>query len=246
VPRVVASIEARMGSSRLPGKVMMDVAGKPAIERLVERLAAARLVDDMVLATSTAPADDALEAWATKYGLACHRGSEDDVLGRVVAAQQAMGGETVVEITGDCTLLCPEVIDLGIETFLAGECDVVSNTWKSGFPLGADVQVFPLGLLEEVAETVHDAAVREHVSLHFYEHPERYRIVHLEPPQRWRRPELRLQLDYPEDHAFISAVYTAVEPQLGPTFGLDAILDLLDARPEIASLNAHCEEKAPR
>jgi len=245
-PRVVASIEARMGSTRLPGKVLMDVAGKPALQRLVERLAAARLVDDMILATSTASADDTLAAWAAAHGLLCHRGSEDDVLARVVGAQHAAAGEIVVEVTGDCTLLCPEIIDLGVETFLAGGCDVVSNTAKPGFPLGADVQVFPLMLLKEVAATVDDPAAREHVSLYFYEHPERYRIIHLDPPERWRRPELRLQLDYPEDHAFIEAVYRALEPRLGPVFGLDDILDLLDARPELAAINAHCQEKAPR
>ena len=115
-----------------------------------------------------------------------------------------------------------------------------------GFPLGADVQVFPLHLLEHVAETVDDPAVREHVSLYFYEHPERYRVHHIEPKPRWRRPELRLQLDYPEDHAFLEAVYGALEPQLGPVFGLDAILDLLDERPQLAAINAHCEEKAAR
>jgi spore coat polysaccharide biosynthesis protein SpsF (cytidylyltransferase family) len=116
-----------MGSSRLPGKVLMPVAGRPALDRLVERLRAVPQLDDIVLATTTAPADDALADWAAAYGLACHRGSEDDVLQRVVEAQRSVDGEIVVEVTGDCTLICPDVIALGIETFLANDCDVVSN-----------------------------------------------------------------------------------------------------------------------
>jgi spore coat polysaccharide biosynthesis protein SpsF len=235
-----------MGSSRLPGKVLMDVAGKPAIERLVERLAAARTVDDIILATSSAPTDNALADWAAKRGMRCYRGSEDDVLARVVEAQRMAASDIVVEVTGDCTLLCPEIIDLGVETFFDRDCDVVTNARNPGFPLGADVQVFPLHLLEHVAETVDDPAVREHVSLYFYEHPERYRVHHIEPKPRWRRPELRLQLDYPADHVFLEAVYGALEPRLGPVFGLDAILDLLDERPQLAAINAYCEEKAAR
>ena len=150
-PRFVASIEARMGSSRLPGKVLMDVCGKPALTRLVDRLCAVEGLDDIVLATTTAPADDALEDWAQREGVACFRGSEDDVLGRVVGAQKSVGGEVVVEVTGDCILLPPDIVELGIATWLANDADVVSNVGRvHTFPMGADVQVFSLALLEEV------------------------------------------------------------------------------------------------
>jgi len=245
--RVVASIEARMGSSRLPGKVLMDVAGQPALTRLLTRLRAVPNLDGIVLATTTAPADDALEAWAAREGVACFRGSEDDVLGRVVGAQRLAGGEIVVEVTGDCTLLPPDVIELGIATFLANDADVVSNVGPvQTFPMGADVQVFPLSLLEEVAATVDDPAVREHVSLFFYENPERYRLQFIVAPLAWRRPDWRLQLDYPKDHALIEAVVRALEPEHGPAFGLGPIVDFLERRPDVLALNAHCEEKAAR
>ncbi|MBO6785089.1 MAG: glycosyltransferase family protein [Alphaproteobacteria bacterium] len=242
----MASIEARMGSSRLPGKVLMDVAGRPALDRLVERLRAVPSLDDVVLATTTSPGDDALEDWAAQAGVACHRGSEEDVLQRVVDAQTAAGGEIVVEVTGDCTLLCPDVIELGIETFLANDCDVVSNCGRvQTFPLGADVQVFPLALLADVAERIDDLAVREHVSLHFYESPD-YRVINLVAPETWRVPGARLQLDYPEDHAFIEAVLAELEPVHGPVFGLAPLAALLRARPDIVAINRDCEEKAPR
>ena len=246
-PRTVASIEARMGSSRLPGKVLMDVCGKPALTRLLERLRAVPNLDDVVLATTDRPADDPLARWAGEAGVLCYRGSEDDVLDRVVQAQLSAGGEIVVEVTGDCTLLCPDVIELGIETWFANRCDVVSNcgavqTW----PQGADVQVFPLARLKQVADTVSDPAVREHVSLYFYEHPERYSVHYLVAPPAWREPAWRWQLDYAEDLEFLRTVYAAMEPVHGPVFGIAETMAYLRANPHVVAINAHCEEKAAR
>jgi spore coat polysaccharide biosynthesis protein SpsF len=246
VPRVIASIEARMGSSRLPGKVLADVCGAPALTRLVRRLRQARRLDGIVLATSVAPADDALEAWARAEGVSCHRGSEDDVLARVVGAQRSMSSEIVVEVTGDCTLIDPEIIDLGVETFFGNEVDVVTNAQKPSFPMGVDVQVFRLRDLEDVEQTVNDPAVREHVSLYFYENPDRYKVLHLFAPPRWQGPTLRFQLDYEEDLRFIREVYTRLEPAHGDGFGTEEIMSLLRANPSLSEINAHCEEKAPR
>lgn len=244
--KVVASIEARTGSSRLPGKVLMDIGGKPALARLVDRLRLCRRVDDIVLATSTAPGDDVLEDWGRSYGLAVHRGSEDDVLTRVVGAHQAMGSDIVVEVTGDCPLLDAEVIDLGVETFFANDCDVVTNARVPSYPQGADVQVFRTEALAHVAATVDDPAVREHVSLFFYENPALYRVIHLIAPASSQSPDLRLQLDYPEDLAFIREVYARLEPIHGPAFTVPQILNLLAREPELAAINAHCEEKPVR
>jgi spore coat polysaccharide biosynthesis protein SpsF len=235
-----------MGSSRLPGKVLADVNGVPALTRVFKRLALCQEVDEVVLATTTSPADDQLVAWAKSEGFQYHRGSEEDVLQRVVHAQQSRGANLVVEVTGDCPLLDPDVIDMGIRTFLANDCDVVTNVRLPGFPLGADVQVFPLDLLADVEAKVNDPAVREHVSLYFYEHPERYKILHLLPPPRWHHPKLRLQLDYPEDLRFIREVYSRLEPRYGDAFGLEEILTLLREVPSLADLNAHCVEKEVR
>lgn len=244
--RVVASIEARFNASRLPGKVLLDIAGAPALTRLLRRLRRARSLDDIVLATTTAPTDDALVEWARSEGVPFHRGSEVDVLARVVGAHRALGSDLIVEICGDCPLIDPEVIDMAVATFKLNDADVVSNTSRLGFPQGADAQVFRLAALEEVACTVRDPAVREHVSLYFYEHPERYRIIHLAPPPRWHRPEQRLQLDYPEDLAFVRAVYERLQPEHGDAFGLDEILALLAREPRLAAINAHCREKPVR
>lgn len=245
-PRIVASIEARCGSSRLPRKVLADVLGVPALARLIRRLKHCRTLDGVVVATTTDPGDDELEALARAEGIACHRGSVDDVLARVVGAHRQLGSDLIVEVTGDCTMLDPEVIDWGVEHFLANDAQVVANVRVPSFPEGQDIQVFPRALLEQVEATVHDPAVREHVSLHFYEHPERYRIIHLLAPPAWRRAKLRCQLDWPEDLAFIRAVHQALEPIHGPMFGLAHLLELLDREPAIAALNAHRVEKPVR
>lgn len=243
--RVVASIEARMSSSRLPGKVLMDVGGVPALTRLVRRLRQVERLDGVVLATTTSSADDALVAWARTVDVPVFRGSEEDVLERVVRAHESQGSDLVVEVTGDCTLLDPGTIEVGIETFLGNDCDVVCNVRTPSFPMGADVQVFRLSALQEVERTVHDPAVREHVSLHFYENP-RYRVIHMFAPPRWRDPTMRLQLDYEEDLAFIREVYAHLEPEHGDAFGLEEIMALCRKHPELPAINRHCEEKAAR
>lgn len=235
-----------MSSSRFPGKVLADVHGKPAIARLVGRLRQCRLLDGIVLATSVEPADDALERWAGGEGVPCFRGSEGDVLQRVVGAQRRMASDIVVEVTGDCTLLDPQLIDWGIKTFLENECDVVTNVRKLSFPMGEDIQVFRLKDLEEVERSVDDPAVREHVSLYFYEHPERYRILHLFAPARWYGPDYRFQLDYEEDHRFLTEVYRRLEPQFGEAFGIEEVMGLLRSDPALLEINRHCIEKAPR
>jgi spore coat polysaccharide biosynthesis protein SpsF len=135
---------------------------------------------------------------------------------------------------------------MGVRSYFANGCDVVTNVRSPGYPLGADVQVFSLASLADVEATISDPAVREHVSLYFYEHPEQYRIVHLVPPPRWHQPELRLQLDYPEDLRFIREVYKRLEPRHGDAFGLEEILALLREEPALAEINAHCVEKDAR
>lgn len=245
-PRVIASIEARMGSSRLPGKVLMDVFGRPSLGRLFDRLRRARLVDDIVLATTTSPLDDALAHFAEKEGVAVFRGSEADVLQRVVEAHRYMRSEVIVEVTGDCPLLDPAVIDLGVETFLTQPCDVVTNVRELSWPTGADVQVFRFSDLEWVAHEIDDPAVREHVSLFFYENPSRFRIIHLHAPADCCAPDQRFQLDYPEDLMFIRQVYERLYPSMGDAFGTADILRLLTERPELAEINRSCEEKAVR
>lgn len=229
LPKFIASIEARMGSTRLPGKVMEDIGGVPALTRLLRRLRRAKRLDGIILATTTNPADDVLEDWAGQEGIPCHRGSENDVLARVVDAQQEMDADIVVEICGDMPLLDPAVIDLGIETFAANTCHLVTTARKRSYPDGIDVEVFRLSDLLEVARTVFHQAVREHVSLHFYDHPQTYRIFDLIAPDDCNRPEIRLVLDEAADLERIREVYKRLEPQFGDDFTTQDIIGLFDA-----------------
>jgi spore coat polysaccharide biosynthesis protein SpsF len=240
--RVVASIEARMSSSRLPGKVLMDINGQPSLTRQVRRLRQAKQLDDIVIATSLNPADNAIEAWAAKESITCYRGSEFDVLLRVVEAQRSMNSNIVVEVCGDTPLIDPMVIDAAVILFEESDCDIVSNTFQLSYPQGIDAQVFRLSDLEDVERLVKDPAVREHVSLYFYEHPERYRLIELVAPPELTLPEQRLQLDFKEDLELIREVYERLEPDMGDNFSTGDILALLSANPELTQINQHCEE----
>ena len=246
-PRVVASIEARMGSSRLPGKVLMDICGKPALHRLVERLRACQSLDEIVVATSSHSTDDVLADWCDQHQVKCFRGSEEDVLNRAVKARQWMDTDVIVEITGDCPLTDPDVVDLGVETFLSHDADVVSNCgMKLTWQMGQYVQVFSYSALEEVDRTVSDSAVHEHVSLHFYENPDQYSIINLMAPRRWRHPKWRFQLDYKEDLQFQNEIYRRLEPQYGSCFGTEEVVALLQREHQLIEINRHCEGKPVR
>lgn len=243
-PKVVASIEARMGSSRLPGKVLADICGKPALTRLLERLRCCRSLDGIILATSVDSKDDPVAAWAVAEKLQFHRGSEEDVLQRVVEAHCRMGTEVVVEICGDMTLLDPEIVDWGVEMFLANDCDVATTTCRPSFPVGVDVLVCRLSDLQWVDSHVQEPLMHEHVALYLLQRPQRYRLLHLLAPNRFHAPQHRFILDYPEDLEFIRAVYSRLEPAYGSAFGMEETFALLEREPELLKMNAHISEGA--
>jgi spore coat polysaccharide biosynthesis protein SpsF len=245
-PRIIASVEARMSSTRLPGKVLADIEGRPALLRLVDRLRRANSLDGVVVATTRNAADDPLAAQLESEGIDCYRGSEHDVLGRVIEAHRAMRSDLIVEVTGDCPLIDPDVIDFGVETYLANHVDIVANVIEPSFPMGIDVQVFAFSALAEVGASISDPAVREHVSLYFYEHPERYRVMHLAAPEGYRAPNQRLLLDYPEDLELVRQIYRRLCPRYRDSFGTREILELLAAEPALVELNRYCAEKPRR
>ena len=227
-----------MGSSRLPGKVLADVCGQPALTRLLRRLRRCKTLDGIILATSRLPQDDVLEKWAESENIPFHRGSEKDVLSRVVEAQQKMESDVVVEITGDCTILDPEIIDMGVAIFLKNDCDVVFT--DESYPGGMDVLVYKLSILEENERTITDPLVREHVAYHIVRHPELYKTVKLCAPARWYGLNYRFMLDYPEDLTFIREVYKRLEPRYGDEFGIEEIMSLVRREPDLLKINIHC------
>ena len=243
--RTAAIVQARMTSSRLPGKIVRPILGQPMLALLIERLRRARHVDEVIVATTSNATDDVVEQLCTGVGAGCFRGSEDDVLDRVLRAAHAHRVELIVEITGDCPLIDPEIVDRLVEMYAEGGSDYVANVLRRTFPRGLDTQVFPTSVLEDVARLTSDPVDHEHVSLYIYEHPERFRLRNLESGLPERYWDLRLTVDTLEDFELITAIYEALYP-LNPSFGLRDVLAFLDRRPELASLNRSIQQKSVR
>ena len=233
----VATIEARMTSSRLPGKMNLPLGGKTVLSVLIERLQQVPELDQIVLATTRNPADDALAEVASRRGVAAFRGDEEDVLGRVRGALDLVAAEVCVEITGDCPLIDPAIVSAMIKEFRStrGQNAYVANTTGPtlGVPPGLDVQVFEADALRNIADQVKDPDAREHVSLPFYRADGsarwRPRFVDFFPDELCR--SVWLSLDYPEDYELISAVYDELAPR-DPAFSAQAMIDACLARPE--------------
>jgi spore coat polysaccharide biosynthesis protein SpsF len=233
--RVLAVLQARTTSSRLPAKVLAPIRGRAMILRQIERVRRARSLDGLVVATSDDASDDALAALLAGAGVAAHRADLDDVLARFAGALGGREADHVVRLTGDCPLADPAVIDATVAHHLAEGADYTSNCAAPTFPDGLDVEVMRADALRAAAAEARLPSEREHVTPWLRAHPERFRLAELRAPVD--RSALRLTVDTPADLAFVRAVYDALHP-LNPDFGTDAVLALLDARPDIAALNA--------
>lgn len=235
--RVNAIIEARMGSTRLPGKTMLPILGKPSIELLIERLRLARKIDTIILATTTNSEDDVIESFCKKNKVICFRGSSSDVLGRVYNAAKKYNTDVVVEVTGDCPLLDPWLIDKCIDMFLKSDYDYLSNFIKQSYPPGIDVQIFSFRVLEEINKLVKAEKFREHVTLYILKHPEKYRMHNVPAPPEFFYPDWHLELDEQKDYELIEKIYEALYFN-NPHFTTMDIINLLKANPDWLKINA--------
>ena len=243
--RTVAIVQARMRSTRLPGKVLLPILGRPMLELLVERLRRVPGVDDVIIATADDTSCDPIVTLATRIGVGAFRGSERDVLDRVLRAAHWARADLIVEITADCPLLDPPTIQRVIEAFHGGGVDYCSNVIRRTYPRGLDVQVFPRTVLEEVARLTDDPVDHEHVSLYIYEHPERFRLRNVESGLAPEVADLRLTVDTQEDFDLVRAIYARLFPTKA-AFVLEDILALLEREPGLVVLNRHVEQKAVR
>lgn len=236
--KIIATIEARMTSSRLPGKVLLPARGKPMLARMVERLKMVPSLDGIVVATTVNATDDPIEALANELGIGCWRGSEDDVLKRVLDAARAFEADVIVELTGDCPLIDPAIVEQCVQAYTAAGVDYLSNILERTYPIGMDTQVFATRILDDVARRTDDPTDHEHVSLYIYRHPELYSLKNIAAPEGLHDPELRLTLDTSQDYELIDAVFAALLPK-GPGFTLADILALLKAHPDLRKINDH-------
>lgn len=236
--QVVAILQARMSSTRLPGKVMAPILGRPMLVRQVERLRRCAGLDLLVVATSDQPADDLIAVVCVEEGVACFRGSLADVLDRFYQCAKAHAADHVVRLTGDCPLTDPQMVDELVRFYLAGDFDYAANCRPPTLPDGLDAEVFTFAALEAAWRGATDPFEREHVVPFIIRRPERFRMGNWAWPQDLSG--LRWTVDEPEDLAFATRVYEALYPGT-PEFGFRDVLDLLKRRPELADLNRRFE-----
>ncbi|GAB4407530.1 MAG: glycosyltransferase family protein [Anaerolineae bacterium] len=231
--KIVAIIQARMASTRLPGKVLAEIAGQPMLYHVIQRTQQTRNLDLVVVATSTNQADDAIAQFCQTANLPCFRGSENDVLDRYYQAARHFEAEIIVRLTADCPLLDPKVIAKVVQTFQAGIFDYVSNTLQCTYPDGLDTEVFSLAALTQAWLEAHLASEREHVTPYIWKNPAKFRLCNVAGEHDFSA--FRWTVDESQDLAFVRAVYEYLGP--GP-FGMAAILDLLETHPDLSKTNA--------
>jgi spore coat polysaccharide biosynthesis protein SpsF len=233
-PKVVAVLQARTSSRRLPGKVLRPLLGKPMLERQIERVKRANSLSRLVVATSDRSEDDAIAALCGRLGVDCFRGSLDDVLDRFHNAAAPYRPDHVVRLTGDCPLCDPKIIDQVVGRHLEGGFDYTSNALEPTFPDGLDVEVMRFACLEAAWRESILPSHREHVTAFIHTQPERFRLDAVRNDRDLS--DLRWTVDEPEDFDLVEQIYAALSPAK-PAFGTADILTLLETRPELRTLN---------
>ncbi|QLH76828.1 glycosyltransferase family protein [Halosimplex rubrum] len=243
---IVTIIQARMGSTRLPGKTMLPLDGKHVLERDIKRVSRADSISETIVATSGSTADDIIERYAGRAGATVFRGSESDVLGRMHKAATAASADVVVRITGDCPLISPRGIDAVVKRLRKTNNDYVTNTLEQTLPRGLDVEAFTYETFTEVENraTVNDE--REHVTLHYRRNQNRFDLANVTDRETFDteilhgRDDLRLTLDEADDYELLRRVYEGLEP--------DGHLDIEDAiayidQEDLGCLNQDIQQK---
>lgn len=243
--KIAAIIQARMTSTRLPGKVLMDIAGNPMIWHLLERLKRSKRLDEIILAIPDTKASDKLEEFARGHGVSYFRGSEDDVLSRYYGAAKKFRADVIVRITSDCPLIDPAVVDEIIERHLASGADYTSNVLERTYPRGLDTEVFNFNALERAFRRAKEPYRREHVTPFIWEQPKIFKLESVKAGKKMNRPEFRLTVDAMQDLELARAIYKHLY-RPGAIFYTPAVIDLLDSHKEMAKINANVEQKGLR
>ena len=240
--KIVATIEARMTSSRLPGKVMLPALGRPMLAHLTSRLKAVPSIDEIVLATTVNAADDVLVDFAKKDGIKVFRGSEEDVMARVIGAAESAHADVVVEITGDCPIIDPDLVEQTIRIFKRNHSVYCSNCFISSYPDGMETQVIALEALKKSFSMTDDPRDREHVSLHIVNNPQVFTHTYLVAPPSLHWPGLGLTLDEPADYELIRTLIENLGKD-NPLFGCGDVIRFLRANPELLGVNDMVQRK---
>jgi spore coat polysaccharide biosynthesis protein SpsF len=232
---IIAIIQARMGSTRLPGKVLKIAAGKPILAHQILRVKKAKTLDLVVIATTITPADDSIIRLSKKYGVSFFRGSGDDVLDRYYQAAKKFGADTIVRLTGDCPLLDPGLIDKAVRFFKKGHFDYAANGLPPTLPDGMDVEVFTFRSLEAAWKKARLASDREHVTSYIWKNPKKFRIGRIS--EKNNLSHLRLTVDEPSDLRLVRKIFNRLYKK-NKYFSLDDILGLLEENPRLLRINS--------
>jgi spore coat polysaccharide biosynthesis protein SpsF len=238
--KVVAIVQARMGSTRLPGKVLKDLEGETMLARVVQRLRRATLIDEVLIATTDEKADDAIVTECRRCSVPVFRGDEKDVLDRYFRAAQLTKAEVVVRITADCPLIDPQVTDKTVGAFKEQSPDYASNCIVRTYPRGLDTEVMTVRALERAWRTANKPHERAHVTPYIYEHPDEFKLLSVTGAEDYSGH--RWTVDTPEDLEFVRAIYARFKDQ--PEFGGPDVLDLVASEPALAELNQSILQKA--
>lgn len=232
--KTVAIIQARMQSSRLPGKVLKDIAGKPLLYHVVSRARETRVCDDVLVATSSEPADDPIATYCATEGITFFRGSHTDVLKRYADASMFIGADVIVRFTADCPLIDPSVGRAVIERFHEGEFDYMSNTLKRTYPDGLDTEVFSGGALKKADREATIPAEREHVTPYFFNHPELFRLGSVTQEEDFSK--YRWTVDEAPDLEFVRRIFGYFSRK--EHFDMTDVMRLMCKHPELFAINA--------
>ena len=228
-----------MGSTRLPGKVLQDVAGMTMLQRVVERARRSQHSSSTMVATTTLDRDTAIVSECEALGVAVFRGPEDDVLDRYYRAAKSADADAVVRVTSDCPLLDPEVLDRVVQTYLQDGPDYASNTVERTYPRGLDVEIFSMHSLESAWQEASDPADRVHVTPYFYRNPDRFRNIQVTADRDFSG--LRWTVDTTEDLTLVRRVYETLGADRD--FSWLEVVDLFKREPSLSAINANIEQK---
>ncbi len=240
--KIVAIVQARMGSTRLPGKVMRTILDKPIILWDIDRISSSALIDEIVIAIPYDDENDIIESTTRQYNdkIIVSRGSESDVLDRYYKAAVQTEADIIVRITSDCPLIDPTIIDKVIEKFQNNKCDYCSNTLKLTYPRGMDTEIFTFNVLEKAWNEAKEDYEREHVTPYIREHPDIFKQCNVSNEEDLSH--LRLTLDTAEDFDLITKIYQHLHPTK-KTFLLEDIKELLIKQPDLIKINEHIMQK---
>jgi spore coat polysaccharide biosynthesis protein SpsF len=240
--KVVIIVQARMTSTRLPGKVLKKVLDKPLLEYQIERLRRVKLADEVVIATTINETDEPIVQLCNSLSIPYFRGSEEDVLSRYYETAKAHQADLIARVTSDCPLIDPEVIDQVMKLYIdhQTEYDYVSNSLERTYPRGMDTEVFSFKALQEAFLEATALPDREHVTPFIHRQPQRYSLASVNYSEN--QSDHRWTVDTPEDFQLIKKIIEVIYPKL-PDFTLRDCLNLLEKNPEWSTINAHVQQK---